>query len=137
MQEERLKLSERLLNFGASVIKIARSLRKGPVDNHLARQIVRSATSAGANYEEACSGESRADFIHKLQIALKELNETLYWLKLIEKSSQINLDRDVALLVQENKELCAILARSGSNCKKPWQQVKYKIKNLLSTICNI
>ena len=117
MREERIKLSDRLLNFSASVIKLARSLRKGPVDNHLARQIVRSATSAGANYEEACSGESRADFIHKLQISLKELNETLYWLKLIGKSCQITASQDLRPLIQENKELCAILARSVVTAK--------------------
>ena len=116
MQEERKKLSERLLNFSASVIKLARILRKGPVDNHLARQIVRSATSAGANYEEACSGESRADFIHKLQIALKELNETLYWLRLIDKA-QINSSPEIRALAQENKELCAIVARSVLTAK--------------------
>ena len=116
MQEERRKLSERLLNFGASVIKLTRSLRKGPVDNHVARQLLRSATSAGANYEEACSGESRADFIHKLQIALKELNETLYWLKLIDRS-QINSSSEIATMIQENKELCAIVARSVLTAK--------------------
>jgi four helix bundle protein len=117
VQEERIKLSDRLLNFSSSVIKLARVLRKGPVDNHLARQIVRSATSSGANYEEACSGESRADFIHKLQIALKELNETLYWLKLIEKSCEINATQGLKALIQENKELCAILARSVVTAK--------------------
>jgi len=116
VQEERRKLSERLLNFGASVIKLTRSLRKGPVDNHVARQLLRSATSAGANYEEACSGESRADFIHKLQIALKELNETLYWLKLIDRS-QINSSSEIATMIQENKELCAIVARSVLTAK--------------------
>lgn len=117
MQEERIKLSERLLNFSAGVIRLARALRRGPVDNHLARQIVRSATSAGANYEEACSGESRADFIHKLQIALKELNETLYWLRLIDKSSQIKSNEELKALTKENKELCAILARSVLTAK--------------------
>jgi four helix bundle protein len=116
VQEERKKLSDRLLNFSASVIKLARVLRKGPVDNHLARQLVRSATSSGANYEEACSGESRADFIHKLQIALKELNETLYWLKLIDKA-QINSSPEIRGLIQENKELCAIVARSVLTAK--------------------
>jgi four helix bundle protein len=116
VQEERKKLSDRLLNFSAAVIKLARILRKGPVDNHLARQLVRSATSAGANYEEACSGESRADFIHKLQISLKELNETLYWLRLIDKS-QINSTPEIRTLIQENKELCAIVARSVLTAK--------------------
>jgi len=85
----------------------------------LARQIVRSATSSGANYEEDCSGESRADFIHKLQIALKELNETLYWSKLIEKSCEVNATQGLTALIQENKELCAILARSVVTAKNP------------------
>ncbi len=116
MQEERKKLSDRLLNFSARVIKLARVLRKGPVDNHLARQLVRSATSAGANYEEACSGESRADFIHKLQISLKELNGTLYWLKLIDKA-EINSSLELRALTQEDKELGAILARSVLTAK--------------------
>jgi four helix bundle protein len=116
VQQERLKLSERLLNFSASIIKLVRNLKKGPVDTHLAKQIIRSATSAGANYEEACSGESRADFIHKLQISLKELNETLFWLRLMEKS-QINTNSDVKTLIQENKELCAIMARSVLTAK--------------------
>jgi four helix bundle protein len=101
VQEERKKLSDRLLIFGASVIKLTRSLRRGPVDNHLARQLLGSATSTGANYEEACSGESREDFIHKLQISLKELNETLYSLKLIDKS-QINSTPELGIMLSYN-----------------------------------
>lgn len=115
MQQERIKLSDRLLNFACRVIQLTRSLEKGPVDNHIARQILRCATSAGANYEEACGGESRADFIHKLQIALKELNETHYWLRLIDKSCQFK--GDVKSLLQENKELCSIVARSVLTAK--------------------
>lgn len=118
MHPERVKLSERLLNFGASVIKIARPLQNGTVDSHLARQVVRSVTSSGANYEEACSAESRADFIDKLQISLKELNETLYWLRLIEKIDRKSLGPELLKLIQENKELCAILARSVLTAKK-------------------
>jgi 23S rRNA-intervening sequence protein len=67
-------------------------------------------------YEEACSGESRADFIHKLQIALKELNETLYWLKLIKKA-QLTSNLEAKALIQENKELCAIVAKSVVTAK--------------------
>ena len=71
MQKERIRLSERLLNFGADIITMARTLRSDAMEYHLAKQIVRSATSAGANYQEACAAESRADFVHKLQISLK------------------------------------------------------------------
>lgn len=112
MHSERIKLSGRLLDFAASVIKFVRPFQHGTLDSHLARQVIRSVTSAGANYEEACSGESRADFVHKLQIALKELNETLYWLRLIQKIDRRSANEELLKLVQENKELCAIFARS-------------------------
>jgi len=113
MQIERIKLSERLLNFGAAIIRL---VWKSPFDSYLTKQLMRSATSAGANYEEACSGESRADFIHKLQIGLKELNESLYWLRLMGKSSS-NADPELIRLIQENRELCAIVARSVLTAK--------------------
>ena len=105
-------LSERLLNFGAAVLKLTRKLHKDGIDYHLVRQIVKSATSAGANYQEACAAESRADFIHKLQISLKELNETHYWLQLIGKGYDSISTRELTIATQENKELCAIIAQS-------------------------
>jgi len=101
------------LSFGAAIVKL---VRKCPFDSYLAKQLLRSATSAGANYEEACSGESRADFIHKLQIGVKELNESLYWLRLMERSSS-NSNAELTRLIQENKELCAIGARSVITAK--------------------
>ena len=58
----------------------------------LSKQIVRSATSIGANVNEALAGESRADFAHKMSIASKEARETLYWLELLEKSQLVVLD---------------------------------------------
>jgi len=79
--------------------------------------LFRSATSAGANYEEACGAESRADFVHKLQIVLKELKETRYWLLLIKKSELVktsNLDQ----LTQEAGELAKIIAKSVVTVKK-------------------
>lgn len=112
MEEQRTKLSERLLDFGAVVIRIARRMRTDFVDFHIAKQLVGSATSAGANYQEACAAESRADFIHKLQISLKELNETLYWLQLITRISEANRLNKLSCTIEENRELCAILGRS-------------------------
>jgi four helix bundle protein len=97
------------------VIKLVRKIH---VEYYLSKQILRSATSAGANYEEACNGESRADFVHKLQITLKELSETVYWLKLFEKVYLTNSNQELARLIQENKELCAIIARSVLTAKK-------------------
>jgi len=71
------------LDFAVEIIKLAVRLNKTSVGRHIGGQLTRSGTSPGANYEEACGAESRADFIHKLQIVLKELRESSYWLRLI------------------------------------------------------
>lgn len=113
MEKFRTKLSDRFLNFGIAVIRIARRLRTTPIDSHLAKQLLRSATSAGANYEEGCGAESMADFVHKLQICLKELNETRYWLRLIQQVSLRPENKEqLGQLIKENQELCSIIARS-------------------------
>ena len=112
MNQERSDLSKRFLGFAAMVIRMVRSLRKDAIDFHIAKQVIRSATSAGANYQEACAAESRADFVHKLQISLKELNETLYWLHLMELISDSSSIRNLPVAIQENKELGAIIGKS-------------------------
>ena len=76
-------IAERLLNLAARIIKLADALPKSSASKHICLQVVRSGTSAGANYEEARGAESKKDFLHKLGISLKELRETRYWLKLI------------------------------------------------------
>src|SRR5436309_377710 len=72
---------------------------------------VRSGTAAAANYGEARGAESRADFIHKLRIVLKELNETAVWLQLIVESALLSQDKTIAI-VAENEELCRIIGAS-------------------------
>ena len=80
--QNRSDLSERLLEFAASSIKLTVRLKRTAVGRYIANQLMRAASSSGANYEEACGAESKADFIHKMQLVLKELRESLYWLKL-------------------------------------------------------
>jgi four helix bundle protein len=77
---------------------------------------MRSSTSAGANYEEACGAESRADFIHKMQVVLKEMRETLYWLKLIEKSGLVSVE-SLMYLLSECEELVRMTAKSVITAK--------------------
>jgi len=77
----------------------------------IAKQVLRSGTAVAANYAEARGAESRSDFIHKLRIVLKELNETAVWLQLIMEGSLLRSDKIVAV-VAENEELCRILAAS-------------------------
>ena len=71
---------------------------------------MRSGTAAAANYGEARGAESRSDFVHKLRIVLKELNETDVWLQLILESSWLSAEKMSA--VAENEELCKIIAAS-------------------------
>ena len=111
MRNDRENLSERLLDFGARVIRLAEKINRTTTGGHIANQVVRSATSSGANYQEACAAESRADFIHKMQVVLKELRETLYWLRLIEKLGS-NLATGLGPLLKEADELVSNFTKS-------------------------
>ena len=120
MQNQGNNLSERFLDFAANTVKLTIRLGKTAAGRHLAGQLLRSGTSAGANYEEACGAESRADFIHKMQIALKELKESLYWLRLTQKASLLHpTDPNLTALLQEATELANIVAMSIITARKP------------------
>jgi len=102
-------IAARLLELGAAAVGIAEALPESAVGRHIGLQVVRSATSAGANYQEARHAESRADFIHKIGVAAKELGETLYWLRLIDRLPSLPSADHV---VRECDELIAILVAS-------------------------
>ncbi len=110
MQNKR-NLSERLLDFAASSIELSVRLNKTVIGRHIANQLMRASSSSGANYEEACGAESKADFIHKMQIVLKELRESLYWLKLAQRTKLVS-SNDSHLLLDESDELVKIVAKS-------------------------
>ena len=105
------KLEERLIDFAVRVINLSASLPKTAAGKHIAGQILRSGTSPAPNYGEARGAESHADFIHKLRIVLKELNETSIWLRIIERSELLRKEL-IKDIVAENKELCRIFATS-------------------------
>lgn len=98
------------LDYGAMIVHLALKFANNAVERHIGLQLLRAATSSGANYQEAYAAESRADFVHKMQIGLKELRESLYWLKLINKSFQDTLA--VQLELNETQELANIVAKS-------------------------
>ena len=110
-------LEERLIEFAARIIQFSAELPKTPSGRHIALQILRSGTAAASNYAEARGAESRADFIHKLGIVQKELNETSIWLRIIQKSFTVYRDF-VHKLIAENKELCKILVASIQTAKR-------------------
>ena len=110
-------MAKRLLDFAVRIIRLVNALPKTVVGNHIGGQLMRSGTSPGSNYEEACGAESRADFIHKLSIVLKELKESRFWLVLIQRAELVRSEH-VKSLIQECQELCAIVARSILTARK-------------------
>jgi len=85
-------IQERLIDFAVRIIKLSAQLPKTPAGKHVAVQILRSGTAPAPNYGEARSAESSNDFIHKLKVALKELNETRVWLQIIRQREMISAD---------------------------------------------
>ncbi len=105
------ELEERLINFAVRIIKLSANLPKTPTGKHIGGQILRSGTSPAPNYGEARGAESHADFVHKLGIVLKELNETFIWLRMIERSEILKSEL-LAGIIGENKELCRLFTSS-------------------------
>jgi four helix bundle protein len=110
------ELSDRLWQFAARIAKVVDALPDTRVGRHVAGQIVRSGIAAAPNYDEGRSGESRADFIHKVNVALKELVETRGWLKFIILDELLPAKR-IAVLVDECDQLCRILGKSVATAK--------------------
>jgi four helix bundle protein len=105
------ELQERLINFSVRIIRLSAGLATTPAGRHIAGQILRSGTSPAPNYGEARGGESHADFVHKLGIVLKELNETFIWLSVIERSGMLS-SQLLTGIIEENRELCRIFTSS-------------------------
>ncbi len=126
MSGERQKgcdIRERSFEYALRAIKLYQCLQDGKdgADWIIAKQYLRSATSIGANVEEAQSGESRADFIHKCSIAQKEARESLYWLGLLSRSGIISSTR-LTSLIKETEELIAVITAiivSAKHNKRP------------------
>ena len=81
---------DKLLKFAVRIVKLKNYLNEQKHEYNIADQIQRSGTSIGANHREAIAAESEADYLHKLGIARKEANETIYWLKLIHQCGYID-----------------------------------------------
>ena len=108
MSSPKNDLEQRLFDFAIRTIKFLRTLPVSSEYNVIKYQLTKSATSSGANYEEAQAGSSKADFTNKVRISLREMRESNYWLRIIEG---INNEQNTELhyLIQESKELKLIL----------------------------
>jgi len=102
-------LEERTAKFGETIIDFVRTLPNDRVNNELIGQIVRSATSIGANYMEADSAESKKDFRHKIAICKKESKETKHWLRMLGKANP-NKNEGCKTLWSEAQELTLIFS---------------------------
>ena len=94
-----------------SVIKMTEKLPQNKAGHVIGRQIMRSATSVGANYRAACRARSTADLINKLKIVEEEADETLYWLELIVEACLLP-EAQVKYLMQESDEIVAMTVAS-------------------------
>src|SRR5437588_5722905 len=104
IQSQANALEERLINYAVRIVKLSARLPKTPAGRHIAAQILRSGTSPAPNYGEARGAESPNDFTHKVRVVLKELNETLIWLRMIERSELLRADL-LLDIIDENTEL--------------------------------
>lgn len=105
-------IRERTLRFSINVIDFCKSLSRDEINRVLVTQLIRSATSIGANLEEAIGSRTRPEFINSTNIAKKEARETYYWLKLLNEISAAEAKMKIAELMLEINEIIAILTSS-------------------------
>lgn len=111
-------LKARTKKFAIAIIFLVKKLPNGFEFRVVQNQIVRSATSVGANYRAACRAKSKADFINKMKIVEEELDETIYWLEIL---SNISSDMDSTTYqnaIKESNELLAIMVKSIKTARK-------------------
>lgn len=116
--ERQYDLEERLIDYSVRIIRLSEELPDSKAGRHISAQLLRSGTSPAPNYGEAQSAESRADFIHKIKIALKELKESRIWLKVIARAEMLKSSSSLESLLQETEELIAILFTSAQTARK-------------------
>lgn len=115
--KKKYDLEDRTFNFAKSVIRLINKVRKTLANVEIAKQVIRSAGSVGANYIEANEALSKKDFIYRIKLCRKEAKETTYWIKLLECKK--DLDEEIKNLIQESTELTnifgAIYRKSSQN----------------------
>ncbi len=107
----------RTQNFALRIIGLVEAVPRNMVGSIIAKQVLRSATSVGANYRSACRARSRTDFASKMAIAEEEADETLYWLELLIKTGMVE-ERRLEALLKEGTELLAIITASRKTAQR-------------------
>ena len=111
-------IQERSFEFAVRIVRLVDRLPHTTAGIQIGRQLMASGTSIGANAQEADAAETKADFIHKIGIALKEAQETQYWLRLVEATVLPN-DAEVKPLLRESLEIARVLGAIKRNAHLP------------------
>ncbi len=111
-------LEERTAKFGEAIIIFCQKIRKDEITKILISQVVRSATSVGANYMEANGADSKKDFRNKISICKKEAKETMHWLRMLAGAIPENKEK-IRLLWKEAHELALIFGKIARKTKSP------------------
>ncbi len=111
-------LESRLFNFSIKTLKLLKKIKFSDINKVIVNQLAKSSTSSGANYEEAQAGSSRSDFVNKVNISLKEMRESNYWLRIL-KSIELTPKEETEQLLKESEELKKILGTILIKCKQP------------------
>jgi len=109
METRRNDLADRLFEFAVRVIEFLKTIPYSPENKVIRTQLAKSSASSGANYEESQGGCSKPEFGNKIRIAAREMRESNYWLRIIERTvNEIN-DEENIYLIKESHELLSIL----------------------------
>ncbi len=106
--------------YASRIVKLYKYLRDVKREQTLSKQILRSGTSIGANTAESRNAQSKADFINKLGIALKEADETLFWLKTLHSGNYIT-EKQMKSMISDNEEIIRILVKIIKTSKENMQ----------------
>ena len=110
------QLQERTRHFALRVIKMVQALPRSSVSEVIGKQVLRSATSVGANYRAACRARSKKEFIAKLGIVIEEADESIYWIQLVVDAGLMS-PKQVSLLEKEAEEILSMIVASVKTAK--------------------
>lgn len=113
---DRKTLELRTKNFNIEVIKFCKDFPRTAAGFEIAKQLIRSSGSVGANYRASARAKSKADFINKIQIIIEEADESMYWLEIVEQA-EIKQGIETKRLMKEANELTAIFTATNKTAK--------------------
>jgi len=118
MKNDKYDLEERTLRFSEEIISICKEIKITSLNRNIIDQLLRSATSIGANYREANGAVSKKDFSNKIHICKKEAKESYYWLCLLTKLVNSDMAKCIDVVARESKELLLIFSKIAASSRQ-------------------